>query len=434
MSARPHRRPRGAEADDPEEESGEPSATEAIDPEEEPRGAPSSSHPRRSAAARRPGSTHGRKGRDSHPTGGPRRREKRPVYWRARDSLWFEPLVALAIVIVLLVGLWAYTQNWPPVYVVESQSMQHGLTDQVGLINTGDLVLAQKVDPSTVVPYMVGLQTGYSTYGEYGDVLLYHPNGDDAVTPVIHRAIVYLQYNPGGTWSVPDLAPLACSAVAHPYYSVSSTVSGCGTNDLTGTLTLFGIGWQLVTVTIPLNSMGTASGFVTMGDNNFIPGDPGTGEPDQTFGISALVQPGWILGVARWMIPWFGAMKLLLEGDASMVPSQSWTYLGSSVALVVLAGLGTHLLWKRRTTDPDDEDPSEEGRAEGPRGARPWIGPGEDEEEEGDTDRTRHATSRRRIPRKELLRGHGRPGGRPRPAVRRPTKHVTEEETDEDSV
>ncbi|MGI0156727.1 MAG: hypothetical protein ACREDE_11440, partial [Thermoplasmata archaeon] len=44
-------------------------------------------------------------------------REEHPVYWRARDSLYFEPLVAVAIIVLLLVGLYAYTQNWPPVYV-----------------------------------------------------------------------------------------------------------------------------------------------------------------------------------------------------------------------------------------------------------------------------------------------------------------------------
>ncbi|MGI0151930.1 MAG: hypothetical protein ACREC5_08345, partial [Thermoplasmata archaeon] len=282
------------------------------------------------------------------------------MYWRARDSLWFEPLVALAVVFVLLVGLWAYTQNWPPVYVVESESMQHGLNDEVGLINTGDMVLAQKIAPSSVVPYIVGQQTGYSTYGEFGDVLLYHPNGNDQATPVIHRALVYLEHQAGGTWTIPELSPLPCSTTAHPFYSVSSSPDGCGTSGLSGTLILYGIGWQSVTVTIPLNSMGSTSGFVTMGDNNFIPGHPGTGEPDQTFGISALVQSGWILGVARGMIPWFGAAKLLLEGDASMVPSQSWGYMGGTLALVVLGGCGMHLLWRRRNQSREGEDPEEE--------------------------------------------------------------------------
>src|SRR5580700_5156813 len=110
---------------------------------------------------------------------------KKSVYFRARDSLWFEPVVALCIIVLLLAGLFAYTQNWPPIYVVESDSMQHGPDDHVGLINTGDLVLAQSIPFNNIVPYVEGEQTGYTTYGEYGDVLLYHPYGVTTTTPII---------------------------------------------------------------------------------------------------------------------------------------------------------------------------------------------------------------------------------------------------------
>ncbi|HKS59716.1 MAG TPA: S26 family signal peptidase, partial [Thermoplasmata archaeon] len=91
-------------------------------------------------------------------------KERWPIFFRARDSLYFEPLVALAIIVVLLVSLWAFTQNWPPMYVVESSSMQHGGNDQLGLINTGDIVLAQKLPLSEIQPYVVGLVSGYVTY------------------------------------------------------------------------------------------------------------------------------------------------------------------------------------------------------------------------------------------------------------------------------
>jgi signal peptidase len=357
---------------------------------------------------------------------------KRPIYWRARDSLWFEPLVALAIVVLLLVGLFAYTQNWPPIYVVESDSMQHGLTDQVGLINTGDLVLAQKIDPNSIVPYVVGMQTGYSTYGEYGDVILYHPFGETGVTPVIHRAIVFLTRNAGNTWSVPELSPLPCSISDHPYYFVTLPSGGgtCSWNDITGTLTLYGIGWQSATVQIPLGSMGSVSGFVTMGDNNYLPGGPGTasqGEIDQTFGISDLVQTGWIVGVARGMIPWFGSLKLLLEGDSSMVPVQSWGYMGITFAAVILAGLGIHLLLRRRGEGPSTG--SEEGGS--------WIArlvhrrKPEDEEGPPEPARVRH----RSVSKEELLRrAKAAKRGRPRPAVRRTSgrKRGSEETESED--
>ncbi|MCI4373234.1 MAG: S26 family signal peptidase, partial [Thermoplasmata archaeon] len=89
----------------------------------------------------------GMEGEDDAPRPASSKRDR--VFWRARDSLYFAPLVALAIVILLVVSLYAFAQNWPPVYVVESQSMQHGSSDVVGVINTGDLVIAQKVSNST---------------------------------------------------------------------------------------------------------------------------------------------------------------------------------------------------------------------------------------------------------------------------------------------
>ncbi|MCI4321536.1 MAG: S26 family signal peptidase, partial [Thermoplasmata archaeon] len=256
-------------------------------------------------------------------------RPKRPVFYRARDAWWFEPLIALMIIVVLLAGLYAYTQNWPPMYVVESSSMQHGTNDVVGLINTGDLVLAQQTTTSTIVPYMVGLQTGYRTYGEYGDVLLYHPNGDTAPAPIIHRAILYLSYNANGSYDASQLGSLACGPAADRVYQ-ASTPNGCGTVGLRGTLELFDIGWQSVTVNITLSDLGHHSGFLTMGDNNINPGTQ-TGDQDQP-GLSTLVSPSWVIGVARGMLPWVGALKLLLGGDSSEVPSQSWAFLGISIA------------------------------------------------------------------------------------------------------
>jgi signal peptidase len=326
----------------------------------------------------------------------------------------------LAIVILLVVGLWAYTQNWPPIYVVESSSMQHGSDDHLGLINTGDLVLAQKIDPSSITTYVVGLQTGYATYGEYGDVMLYHPNGDTGVTPIIHRAIIYLVHNSDGTWSYPSLNGLACSSTSHPYYRISTTPDGCGTSRVTGTLTLYGIGWQNASVPIPLATLGDSSGFVTMGDNNYLPGSPARGEIDQSVDISTLVQESWIVGVARGMVPWFGAVKLLLEGQASMVPTQSWQLMALTLAGVLLAALGVHLALRR------SEREEEEGNESTPltQRVRGWFHRGSDEEDDSDSDakptpaRRPRSTSRTRS-NDELLRRARRPSGRPRPTVRR---------------
>ncbi len=84
-----------------------------------------------------------------------------------------------------------------------------------------------------------------------------------------------------------------------------------------------------------------------MGDNNYQPGSPVTGNPDQAVGLSELVEPAWILGVARGMIPWYGSLKLLLQGTTSEVPSQSWTFMGLSFASLVLIAWGIHLAIRR---------------------------------------------------------------------------------------
>ena len=61
------------------------------------------------------------------------------------------------------------------------------------------------------------------------------------------------------------------------------------------------------------------------------------------------------MGVARGMIPWFGAFKLLLEGQASMVPTQSWQLMALTVAAVLLGGLGVHLALRRSAEAEEDE-------------------------------------------------------------------------------
>jgi signal peptidase len=363
-----------------------------------------------------------------------RHRPKRPVFFRARDSLYFEPLVALAVILLLLVSLWAFTQNWPPMYVIESSSMQHGTTDQVGLINTGDLVLIQKVPFSAIVPYVVGLRSGYSTYGEYGDVVLYHPDGSTAFQPIIHRAIIYLQGAANGTFNVPSLTGLPCGPAPNAVYSVSSSPTGCGTVGVSGTLVLHHIGWRGVDVSIPLDAFAGTSGLVTMGDNNIEPGSPLEGAPDQP-ARGGLVEPSWIVGVARGMLPWFGSAKLLLEGNAQEVPPQSWQYMGITILALLLGAFAVHYALReegiedpRRKADEEEAEERAQGEEEDgepPEGWHPlgrWHSRrGVREEPPEESPETTSASGRTRpIPTRKLLRGRGRPP----PDVRRLPKNA----------
>ena len=317
--------------------------------------------------------------------------ERPPVYWRARDSLYFEPMVALAIIVLLLVGLFAFSQTWPPLYVVESNSMQHAPHDVPGLINAGDLVLAQKIPNGSIQPYVVAVRTGHATYGELGDVLLYYPFGARDNTPLVHRALLWMQWS-GATqsYSIPDLAGLPCGSshtATEFYYETNG--SGCGTSQLrsTATLGLYNLGWNQKSFTLTLDSatLGNHSGFLTMGDNNTGP-DQG---PSEGLGsapsLSSLVEPGWIIGVARGMLPWFGAIKLLFEGGthAQLVPAGSWQYLGLSFVGVILAAYAVHYALKREGIESPLRRREEEGRFDddefdamiadrGPRGVRAW--------------------------------------------------------------
>ena len=362
--------------------------------------------------------------------------KKKPIYWRARDSLFFEPLVALAIIIVLLVSLFAFTQNWPPIYVVESNSMQHGSTDQLGLINAGDLVLAQKLPLSQVTSYMAGLRSGYSTYGEFGDVLLYWPNGQGG-TPIIHRALLYLEWDPAGFYNATDLSPsLPCGTAGNAtwaYFATSTATASCATTHLDGYLDLYHVGWNSQTVSIDLTpldaptTLGDHSGFVTMGDNNT--------HPDQVAPtISTLVKPGWVIGAARGMIPWFGSIKLLLDGEAGKVPTQSWELMALTIVGVILAAFGIHYALRTEGIETplrrqEEEEVREEAEAEpAPRRWFPrlhWRHPKEgEEEEEEDSEVSRRKT--RPPPSRSAQRR-----GRPVPHVRRAEKTKKRHRTDE---
>ena len=124
-------------------------------------------------------------------------RKYQPVVTFLRDAA-----VAAAFVTLVLLAMFAYTGLWPPLVVVESNSMMHGDDNHsnIGTIDTGDLVLVKKVNSlSDIETYMDGQVSGHKTYGDYGDVVIYKRGGLDAITPIIHRALIYLEINSDGT-------------------------------------------------------------------------------------------------------------------------------------------------------------------------------------------------------------------------------------------
>src|SRR6266508_3050491 len=193
----------------------------------------------------------------------------------APENVWLglarDLIVAGVIVAVFLASMYAYAGTWPPLVVVESSSMQHSDRESfLGVIDTGDMVFQQAAPTrSSVITYIEGRASGYSTYGDYGDVIIFNRPGNP--TPVIHRAIMYVTVYLNGTADVLD--------VANPSFSNWTATNGAGaTTDphFLETLTIRGMGWMP-----RLND---------------------------------------VVGRARGELPWFGLLKLTLQPTDSCCP------------------------------------------------------------------------------------------------------------------
>lgn len=239
--------------------------------------------------------------------------------------------VAIAVILVLAIlgAIFAYTQVWPPMVVVESASMQHSDTQSyLGVIDTGDLVLVQRApEKADVVTWAEGKASGYRTYGDFGDVIVFHPQGYSLdSTPIIHRPIVYAIWNENhGGWDVPALEN---PALAGLWQATNETgVPLTLPRAITGSLVLHQMGFQgTLTLTIPFKELNTSvanhvDGYVTKGDHN---------SPFDAWGI---VPQSRVVGKARGELPWFGLLKLLVSPGTKCCPSWgyvSWDHQGAT--------------------------------------------------------------------------------------------------------
>ena len=168
-----------------------------------------------------------------------------------RDLIFVISVVAIyASVSYLLLGLWS------PMVAVESGSM-------IPHIQIGDLIFVQSIDRTEITTFEKGEQTGYKSFENYGDVILYKPCGKEGVTPIIHRAMTYVETGD----------PMPGSGINAPY-----------------------------------------AGYITKGDNNNLNdiqwnicrgqlGNTSEGRP---------VKKEWIIGVARfYRVPFAGYVSLI---------------------------------------------------------------------------------------------------------------------------
>jgi signal peptidase len=96
--------------------------------------------------------------------------------------------ILLVFIVVAAIGgaLFAVSGTWPALVAVESPSM-------VPNLNVNDLVFV--VEENRYGGYMTMVEAeeaGKISFGGYGDVIVYQPNGQTGVTPIIHRAITWI--------------------------------------------------------------------------------------------------------------------------------------------------------------------------------------------------------------------------------------------------
>lgn len=173
---------------------------------------------------------------------------------------------------VVLVGLFLFAVSgvWPPLVAIESGSMEPH-------IQTGDMVFIMDEQrfpgPDArhgVVTAAAGSEAGYRTFEQSGDVIVFEPNGNEARTPVIHRAMLWVE--DGENW----------------YDRANREYVGNAANCA-----------QLQHCPAP------HAGFITKGDNKF-----SNSRYDQVSGSSTVVRPQWVIGTGVVRIPRVGYVRV----------------------------------------------------------------------------------------------------------------------------
>ncbi|MBP2029918.1 signal peptidase [Methanohalophilus levihalophilus] len=163
----------------------------------------------------------------------------------ARDGISILAIVAtFALLSQAVFGLWT------PMVAVESGSMEPHM-------NVGDIIFIQNIDRTEVISH--GSADDYSSFGMEGDVILYRPYGQEGVTPIIHRAMYFVE----------EGEPMWEDGPAAPH-----------------------------------------AGYITKGDN-----ENTNRYYDQQGMVSYLtpVKEEWIIGVARYRIPYIGHVRLIFS-------------------------------------------------------------------------------------------------------------------------
>ncbi len=210
--------------------------------------------------------------------------------FRTADSgplLYARDLVT-SVLVVLAIGaaLFAVSGVWPPMVAIESGSMEPNMVegDLVFVVDNDRFVPDGAIEhegrSTGIVPADVAEPRDRTTFGAPGDVVIFWRNGNSDDTPVIHRAMLWVEG--GENW-----------------YDRADPDAVGGADDCE----------ELTHCPAP------NAGFITKGDNELTNEDY-----DQVTRLSAPVRPEWIVGTAEFRIPYLGRVRLLFS-TATVEPS-----------------------------------------------------------------------------------------------------------------
>lgn len=249
----------------------------------------------------------------------------------ARDIIW-----VVAVVGCIALALYLICGTWPAVVTVESGSMEPHM-------NIGDLVVVVQADRfGSVQTWDEAKTTGYEKFGDYGDVIIYRPNGVtdfwasigllplSSQHPIIHRAMTWVDAGQpipyyfnmyGGAVTPTDYLPLKNSNMSVDGYEVLYTGTELPSANfthssrdvvMTAKNTRYIIPSQYVTNTtgyIFYGNVTTHGGYITKGDNNMVSDEGGTLKVNNMDDIEP-VQKDWVIGKSLFTVPYVGLLPL----------------------------------------------------------------------------------------------------------------------------
>lgn len=206
----------------------------------------------------RPPAPHHGEPDDAHHSGG----------WKlfARDLL-----TSVLAVLVVGVYLFAVSGVWPPLVAIESGSMVPNMqqNDLVFVMDETRFPGPGAIGATGVVTARAATETEYQQFARPGDVIVYQPDGRTNTTPIIHRAMFWV--DAGENW-----------------YGKAASESIFQAQDCQS---------------LP-HCPAPHAGFITKGDANAFYDQVGPTV------LSEPVKPKWILGTAELRVPGLGWLRL----------------------------------------------------------------------------------------------------------------------------